>query len=265
VDTHMAALVLTETAGRYGAAMDAKIDAALVQVLRKVQAAQGADGSFDSNGWAPILSHSIAAQSLINAKEQGRMVDEDVLKKAEAYNDALVDGATGRADSSKGAGVGLYGAATGLSTNAQSARGGNKSARAKADAAQGAIMSNTEAMIQGFGSVGGEEMLSYMMISDTLATDGGKDWKSWEKRIGTHLTTTQNADGSWSGHHCITSTTFVTATALMTLTAEQNQLLKTTGGARSPAKGSVGGGAQEDGSGDMEFAPIPPAGSFPTR
>jgi hypothetical protein len=31
----------------------------------------------------------------------------------------------------------------------------------------------------------------------------------------------QNADGSWSGHHCITSPVFSTAAVLMTLTADR--------------------------------------------
>jgi len=78
---------------------------------------------------------------------------------------------------------------------------------------------DTGALIRGFGSVGGEEMLSYMMISDTLAEDGGDDWNAWQERIGRHLSASQNADGSWSGHHCITSTPFVTAAAVMTLGA----------------------------------------------
>jgi hypothetical protein len=68
-------------------------------------------------------------------------------------------------------------------------------------------------------------MLAYTMISDTLAEDGGKDWNAWETKINSYLTGIQNADGSWSGHHCITSTTFVTATALMTLGAADHAKL----------------------------------------
>ena len=74
-------------------------------------------------------------------------------------------------------------------------------------------------MISGFGSMGGEEMLSYMMISDTLAEARGADWEEWQGAIAHHLQATQNGDGSWSGHHCITSTPFVTAAAVMTLGA----------------------------------------------
>jgi hypothetical protein len=71
----------------------------------------------------------------------------------------------------------------------------------------------------GYGSIGGEEMLSYMMISDTLAAMGGDEWTAWEGKVGGFLVGTQNADGSWAGHHCITSPVFVTAGAVMTLAA----------------------------------------------
>src|SRR5262249_56353813 len=35
--------------------------------------------------------------------------------------------------------------------------------------------------IQGFGSNGGEEFLSYMQISETLLAKGGKEWQDWGK------------------------------------------------------------------------------------
>ena len=62
--------------------------------------------------------------------------------------------------------------------------------------------------------------LHYMLISDTLAEQGGDDWQHWRQKIGAHLQVTQNQDGSWSGHHCITSTPFVSAAAVMTLGAQ---------------------------------------------
>jgi hypothetical protein len=69
-------------------------------------------------------------------------------------------------------------------------------------------------------------MLSYMMISDSMVEAGGDPWKEWEQRIGNNLLATQNADGSWSGHHCITSTTFVTAAAVMTLASGDAHVYK---------------------------------------
>ena len=75
--------------------------------------------------------------------------------------------------------------------------------------------------IQGFGNNGGEEFLSYMNISETLVVKGGKEWETWDKRIGGQLITAQDKDGGWSGQHCITGRTFCTSAALLTLLADR--------------------------------------------
>jgi hypothetical protein len=75
--------------------------------------------------------------------------------------------------------------------------------------------------VQGFGSNGGEEFLSYMQISETLRAKGGKEWQDWDKSMADNLNRIQNPDGSWSGHHCITGRTFCTATALLVLMADR--------------------------------------------
>jgi hypothetical protein len=78
-----------------------------------------------------------------------------------------------------------------------------------------------DGFVSGFGNNGGEEFLSYMNISESLVTKGGKDWEKWDREISANLNRVQNADGSWSGHHCITGRTFVTSTALLVLTADR--------------------------------------------
>jgi hypothetical protein len=75
--------------------------------------------------------------------------------------------------------------------------------------------------VQGFGSNGGEEFLSYMNISEALLLKGGADWKKWDKSMSESLTRIQDRDGSWSGHHCITGRMFCTATALLVLMADR--------------------------------------------
>jgi Prenyltransferase and squalene oxidase repeat len=75
--------------------------------------------------------------------------------------------------------------------------------------------------IQGFGSNGGEEFLSYMNISETLLVQGGKDWLAWDKGITDSLVRVQDKDGGWSGQHCITGRTFCTAAALLTMLADR--------------------------------------------
>jgi hypothetical protein len=75
--------------------------------------------------------------------------------------------------------------------------------------------------VAGFGNNGGEEFLSYMNISETFLAKGGKDWEDWSQNTAAMIHKTQNEDGSWSGHHCITGRTFCTSAALLTLMADR--------------------------------------------
>jgi hypothetical protein len=226
VDTHMAAMMLGEITGTLDDQTNAMVTRAHDKVIGKVQMAQNDDGSFDSNGWAPVLSTSIAASSLDRAVELNMPVDDAVLERNDRYQARQVDG-EGNFDTSAGAGVDLYAAATTLRGNAQAKKRAPRSSdRAReAEEAQAAAQTRITGdasgrLFSGFGSIGGEEMLSYMMISDTLAEEGGDDWNEWEPKVGAYLVGTQNNDGSWAGHHCITSRTFTTAAAMMTLGAQ---------------------------------------------
>lgn len=238
VDTHMTALVLAQVKGQLPAELDAQVQVALDTVIGKVQLAQKADGSFDGNGWAPVLSNSMAAMSLVEAKKKGVDVAPSAIARADRWQQGLYDEKSGAFDASTGAGVNLYSVASSMRLDQDARdRGVPGAGRAEAAARQAVTGSQAEALIAGFGSIGGEEMLSYMMISDTLAERGGAEWTAWEQKIGGYLASIQNGDGSWAGHHCITSRTFVTATALLTLGAGESGRR----GAPAPAVGSRGG------------------------
>jgi hypothetical protein len=84
-----------------------------------------------------------------------------------------------------------------------------------------ATMSADPAFVRGFGSDGGEEFLSFALIGEALRAKNPKQWTTWDRSITQRLTRTQNRDGSWSGHHCITGKTFCTATALMSLMSDR--------------------------------------------
>jgi hypothetical protein len=47
----------------------------------------------------------------------------------------------------------------------------------------------------------------------------GKDteWQKWYDNISGRMIRIQNQDGSWNGHHCITSPVFCTATSVLIL------------------------------------------------
>ena len=70
-----------------------------------------------------------------------------------------------------------------------------------------------------FGSAGGEEYLTFHYLTEMLMQMGGDNWVRWYPTVRDKLIDVQNRDGSWTGHHCITSRTFSTACALMVLSA----------------------------------------------
>ncbi len=83
-------------------------------------------------------------------------------------------------------------------------------------------------MLAGFGNNGGEEFLSYMLTSEALVVTGGEPWTKWTDKMHERLAKIQNPDGSWSGHHCITSPVFCTAGVLLCLTADRDAQLQPT-------------------------------------
>jgi hypothetical protein len=226
VHTHLAALLLGEVAGKLDPTLNRRVATALDIAAGKVQLAQRPDGSFDTNGWAPVLSSSIASQSLNRAAELGVEVQDEVVAKADAYQASTVQGDS--FDASTGAGVQLYAVASAARTNSQTAKrtgadAPSAEAKGKAEsatkAALGAVARDDGTLLAGYGTIGGEEMVSYAMLSDTLAEKGGADWNAWEKKVGGYLAAQQNQDGSWVGSHCVTSAAFTTAGAIVTLTA----------------------------------------------
>jgi hypothetical protein len=70
-----------------------------------------------------------------------------------------------------------------------------------------------------FTQAGGEEFLAFHLITETMLQKGGEDWEKWFPVVRDKLIDVQNQDGSWTGHHCITSRTFCTAAAILVLTA----------------------------------------------
>ncbi|MEN0063292.1 MAG: hypothetical protein AAGA48_14160 [Myxococcota bacterium] len=226
VDTHLAAQMLGQVVGTLpNKALKARASKAYDIVLSKVQQSQQADGRFDQGGWASQLSSGIATEALEVAKSQDRKVDDQVLEKAQARNEAVANMDGEGFDATASAGVQLYSVAT--STRAAKKakdrhnREGNqeKASQAQAISGKGTTAANDQGVINGFGSVGGEENLSYNMIADTLAEEGGQAWVEWSENINKTLMGSQNANGSWVGHHCITSPVFVSAGAVMTLSA----------------------------------------------
>nr|MCU0320572.1 hypothetical protein [Flavobacteriales bacterium] len=77
-------------------------------------------------------------------------------------------------------------------------------------------------VISGFGNNGGEEFLSFLQTGESLIIAKDQGWKNWYGQTTQRLVGIQNQDGSWNGHHCITSPVFCTATSLLILSVNND-------------------------------------------
>lgn len=258
-DTFAALVMLDEARGamRDGIA-NARVDAAIKKIVKKIERNQKDNGGWDGQGWAPVLSQALAAKGLNRAAQSGIAVSQVVLDRVEKQAQAASAGTQFAADAA--AGVELYSGAAAASTVEESystKRGKAESMKAKAaKAGRGKDMQSPDAptaaeiahaeddaktsrrnadvtqaklaarmsdphFVSGFGSNGGEEFLSYLLMSEALLAKGGDEWTQWDARVTKLVTGVQNGDGSWTGHHCITGRTFCTAAALLLLMGDR--------------------------------------------
>ena len=233
-----------------------RVSAALDKCLRKLQKAQNADGSTSNGGWAGVLQSAMATSALESAQAAGRDIDEDILDQARKYQQKNLDVKTGGVRTEAAAGISLYAISSSQKASAPAAREAReriskakkdgtlssdsevsldnliKAGESEADAAElyeayeqnqmAATMLEDDQVLAGFGNNGGEEFLSYMMASESLAETDFDRWKSWTGKMDNRFQKIQNPDGSWSGHHCITSPVFSTAAVIMTVMVEHD-------------------------------------------
>jgi hypothetical protein len=226
IDTFLSTMLLSEIDGRMAdEAGQKRLRASLGKCIAKVEKNQQKDGSWNQGGgWAPIISTSIASRSLYGAKLKGNAVDQSCLDKVEKYTASNFDAKTRNFKGDAAAGVELYVAAQSFEqasrpttlAMAEAEAAPRKELRQAAQEKLGAAN-----FVAGFGSMGGEEFVSYLNISDSLLRSGGKEWADWNGKIKERLVTLQNQDGTWAGHHCITGRVACTSAAVMTLLAER--------------------------------------------
>jgi hypothetical protein len=262
VDTTMATQYLARVLPKLAAddKLRDRVDKALDLCLAKLDMAQQADGSWNiGGGWAPVLQSSLGCQSYELAEAAGKTIDTARLEQARDYQKGNFDAATGAVTADAGAGVALYALSSSQRANAAQSRAAEdiineakREGKLAADApvsaenleasgvdqsqAQELAMANSallaqnsalgsEDVLAGFGNSGGEEFLSYLFTSESLVIQGGDVWTQWNGKMHDRLAKVQNPDGSWSGHHCITSPVFCTAAAVQCLTADRDSEL----------------------------------------
>lgn len=84
IDTFLASMLLAEVKGQMpDDSGERAVVAALDKVLGKIQRHQKADGSFEGNGWAPILAQAMCGKGINRARQNGVAVPDVVLANAE--------------------------------------------------------------------------------------------------------------------------------------------------------------------------------------
>ena len=234
IDTFLSTMLLSEVDGAMAdEAGQKRLRGSLGKCIAKIEKNQQKDGSWNQGGgWAPIISTSIASRSLYNAQQKGNEVDAVCLAKVDGYTKGNFDAEKKQFRAGDAAGVELYAAAQSLeqASRAPAAAPANQAgglefslkAEERKDVRDAATAKLGAAnFVAGFGSMGGEEFVSYLNISDSLLRAGGKPWTDWNGTIKERLVKLQNQDGTWAGHHCITGRVACTASAVMTLLAER--------------------------------------------
>ena len=228
-----------------------RVEKALDKCVSKIQQTQSDNGAWQDGGWAPVLQSALANNALESADDVGRKVDSGVLRRSRDYQTKNFDADTKSAVTGDAAGVMLYSISSSARASAKDAqlaevvitkakKEGKLDKNAKVTeenlviAGYGASASKnlataykvnkasqTEAVrgdvMSGFGNNGGEEFLSFLMTGESMLMQGGDTWKKWYDMMSGKLVNIQNQDGSWNGHHCITSPVFCTATCLLIL------------------------------------------------
>lgn len=233
-----------------------RIKKAAAKCVRMIENNQQADGSQRGAGWAGVLQSSLANNALESAKEKGIAVNTKKLEESRNYQKQNYDAKTGNAKTERAAGVMLYSVSGSVRASAPEAKiaqekiaDAKRKGTLKADeqvsveTLRKSGMSENDAMkyatayeinqsakqkaqqqdvMQGFGNNGGEEFLSYLQTGESLIIARDNDWKNWYNNVSGKLISTQNNNGSWNGHHCITSPVFCTATCLLILTVQND-------------------------------------------
>jgi hypothetical protein len=253
--------VLPEVKG--DAKLEARVSKAVDKCVRKIQKSQGQDGNWAAGGWAPVLQSSLMNSSLEMAQAAARPVDEATLTKSREFQKRQVDASAKTVTAPGSASVELYALSSNVRATAAQAEAADryiedakKDGRLKAESrvtvanlivagltkekaaeleksyAQNAFAASRmedDRVLAGFGNNGGEEFLSYMQKSEALVIGGGEAFEKWNSKMNERLQKIQNQDGSWSGHHCITSPVFCTSAVVLTLAADRDtQLLRET-------------------------------------
>lgn len=233
-----------------------RVEKCLDICVAKIQASTDSSGRMTGAGWAGVLQSGLANSALESAVTVGADVDKDVLERQKEYQRSNFNEDTEEVKTTDGAGIVLYAVSNSVRGSARDARKaeeviakGIKSGKLRkgdevnvknlkkmgystADASAynssykiykaAKKKAQENDVMTGFGNNGGEEFLSFLQTGESLVVNDDDDWKKWYDNVSGRIMKIQNNDGSWNGHHCITSPVFCTATSLLILSIEND-------------------------------------------
>lgn len=234
-----------------------RVNDAIQNCVDKIEKSYDSSGKVSGAGWAGVLQSSFANSALEEAqKNEFVKVNADKVQQARDYQKSNYDASTGRVNSADGAGVVLYAVSSSVKGSAGEVKDAEKvfekaKANGKLDKkaefneenlvtaglskekATSSVVANKvyqsakvqamdENVMNGFGNNGGEEFMSFLQTGESMAAKKDNDWKKWYDNVSGKMVKIQNPDGSWNGHHCITSPAFCTATSLLILSIEND-------------------------------------------
>ena len=239
-----------------------RVQEALAKCTGKLMLAHKAPADYKWNGWANGLMKVHILRSMEIAQASGAEVDDKVLQQLRSEVAENIDLATGRRKTVYPPGVELYDLAIAMWANSFRAREAAGLVefepkkrqkpqeqydelvellvdagveKPRAEKLSLSVFQNqwhigrlgNRKMLAGFGSLGGEELVSYALIGEALAVAGGDEFDKWHETLYAQLARVQNADGSYYGHHCILSPVYNTAASISALSVAQDRdLLK---------------------------------------
>lgn len=247
IDASMALQFLTAVSEQIDdKTLQSKVDNAAEICIDLIQGSQNSNGGWAGGGWAPVLQSAMANNALENA--QGKYdVDEKAIENSRKYQ------AENMNSGEDAAGVALYAVASAQRATSEEAKevtaylppsllsdysngvikeeaisreleakGMTKDKATRLANSYAVNQASTKSLQsdkiwEGFGNNGGEEYLSYMLTSESLAQQSKDEWLKWRQSIEPKFKQSQNPNGSWSGHHCITSPVFCTAAIVQAL------------------------------------------------
>ncbi len=196
---------------------DPAVQKALQRLVHAFARAQQADGTWGNESWAPVLGTVLGWECLRASSSAGIRIDasterigESLLKKVQEKNEIEAENWMFNFYKETASLRVLY--SLGYQEDVNFREGVERVLR----------LPRTEPRI--FTRAGGEEYLAFYLITECMIKQDEPSWGEWYPMVSEKLIENQNKDGSWSGHHCITSRTFCTAAAILTLQAPNQSL-----------------------------------------